>query len=300
MKKALLIFLIAITNIFSQTAGNSGLSFLKLGLGARNIAMSDLGVIGNNNLTALNYNPALLAESKPTQLFFSHNNLFFDLNAEMVAGSFEMFGLPFAIGVNTTTISDIEIRTIPGEVESKFDAHYFNASISTAFNIYENLSIGATVKYIYENLFSDDATGLGFDFGAAYKNIIENLSVGISLRNIGSMNNLRNQPTKLPSDFRFGVEYKFDIPESKFDVTAIGGMQKYTDADDSHFHLGTEVIYDKMFSLRGGYITGYDSKDLSAGFGVLWNNISLDYAYVPINYNLGDYHIISIMYSFSN
>ncbi|MEW6194695.1 MAG: PorV/PorQ family protein [Bacteroidota bacterium] len=300
MKKLLIIILLASISIPAQTAGNSGLSFLKLGFGARNIAMGDLGVIGSNDLTALNYNPALLADSNKAQIFFTHNSLFEDLSSEMFAGSFTLFGMPVAIGVNTTNISNIEVRTKPGEAESTFDAHYFNASISTAYNISENIFIGASAKYIYESLFVDDATGMGFDFGAAYKNVIENLSLGISLRNIGSLNSLRNESTKLPTDLRIGAEYKFELPESKFNFTALGGFQKYTDTDDTHLHFGAEVIYDKMFSLRGGYITGYDSKDLSAGFGVLWNNISIDYAYVPVNYSLGDYHIISIMYTFNN
>ncbi len=300
MKKLLIIALLASINISAQSAGSSGLSFLKLGFGARNIAMGDLGVIGNNDLTALNYNPALLADSNKAQIFFTHNSLFEDLGSEMFAGSFSLFGIPIAVGVNTTTISNIEVRTKPGEAETTFDAHYFNASISTAYNISENIFIGASAKYIYENLFVDDATGLGFDFGAAYKNVIENLSLGVSLRNIGSMNSLRNESTKLPTDLRIGASYYYPINEYNIDLNATAGFQKYTANDDSHIHTGIELTYDRTFSLRGGYITGYDSKDLSAGFGVFWNGFNLDYAYVPVNFNLSDYHIISIMYTFNN
>lgn len=300
MKKIFLLLIITSISVNAQTAGRSGLSFLKLGFGARNVAMSDLGVVGANDLTALNYNPSLLAVNQKTQLSFTHNSLFDGLASEMFAGSFQFWGLPFAVGVNTTTINDIEVRTKPGEAESTFDAHYFYASLSTGFNVSENIFAGGTIKYLYENIFSDDATGLGFDIGVAYQNVIENLSVGASIKNFGSMNNLRNEATKLPADLRLGAEYKFEMPESKFNVTGIGGLQKYTDTDDTHLHFGAEVTYDNMFSLRGGYVTGYDSKNLSAGFGVLWKNINLDYAYTPVNYSLGDYHIISIMYTFNN
>lgn len=299
MKKIIIVLLFTSLTVFAQSAGNSGLSFLKLGFGARNIAMSDLGVIGNSDITALNYNPALLADGRKTQLFFTHNNLFDDLSSEMIAGSLNLFGLPFAIGVNTTTISDIEVRTKPGEADSKFDAHYFNASISTAYNISENIFIGATAKYIYENLFSDDANGLGFDFGAAYQNVVDNLSLGFSLRNMGSMNSLRNESTKLPTDLRIGASYFYSLSEYQIDINGISGFQKYTDSDDSHIHFGVEVTYDKLISLRGGYVTGYDSKDLSVGFGVLWNGLNLDYAYVPVNFGLGDSHVITLIYTFN-
>lgn len=282
----------------AQSAGNSGLSFLKFGFGARNVAMSDLGVVGVNDLSALNYNPSILAVNNKTQLSFTHNSLLQDLNSEMFAGSFKAFGVPIAVGVNTTNIADIEIRTIPGEVQSKFNAHYFNGSISTAFHLFEKIYFGATYKYIYENMFSDDASGYGLDFGINYQSNIAGLTFGAAIRNLGSMNELRSESTKLPTDFRIGTAYNFSLQNSKLNFTALAGFQKYTLQDDSHIHIGGEAVYDKLLSLRFGYASGYDTKNLSAGFGVNWKGINLDYAYVPVKYGLGDSHIISFTYTF--
>jgi len=156
MKKIICVFLLA-TSLFGQSAGNSGLAFLKFGFGARNVALSDLGVVGTNDLTALNYNPADLAAEKNNQLLFTHNSLFTDLSAEMFGASFNLWGLPLALGINTTNISDIEVRTTPGPAEATFSAHYFNGSISTAHEIAGNLYAGVTFKYLYENMYSDDA-----------------------------------------------------------------------------------------------------------------------------------------------
>jgi hypothetical protein len=284
--------------MFAQSAGNSGLSFLKFGFGARNIAMGDLGVIANNDLTALNYNPSLLAVSNKSQLSFTHNSLYQDLSSEMFAGSFQAFGLPIAIGLNTTNINNIEVRTKPGPAESTFNAHFFYASISTAHEVYENLYAGVTYKFLYENIFSDDASGNGFDLGLAYTNLMDGLDLGVSLRNLGSMSILRSEETKLPTDLRIGASYNFALPNYNLEFTALGGFQKYTLEDESHLHLGGEAIYDDMFALRVGYLTGYDSKNISAGFGVNWKGINLDYAYVPVKFGLGDSHIISVTYSF--
>ena len=284
--------------LFAQSAGESGLSFLKFGFGARNVAMSDLGVVSANDLTALNYNPSLLALNNKTQLSFSHNSLFQDLSSEMFAGSFSVFGLPIAVGINTTTIANIEVRTNPGDPQSLFSAHYFSGSISTAYEIANNIFAGATVKYLYENLFTDDANGLGFDFGVSYLGFIDGLSLGAAIRNIGSMNELRSQSTKLPTDLRIGAAYNYNISNSKFDFTFLTGYQKYLEQTDSHLHLGGEILYDNMFSLRAGFASGYDSKNISAGFGVNWKGINLDYAFVPYKYGLGDSHIISFIYTF--
>jgi hypothetical protein len=298
MKKLTFIFLFIGTCAFSQSAGNSGLSFLKFGFGARNIAMGDIGVVANNDLTALNYNPSLLAVNNNAQLSFTHNSLYQDLSSEMLAGSFKAFGLPIAVGVNTTNIDNIEVRTKPGPAESTFNAHFFYASISTAQEVFGNLFAGVTYKYLYENIFSDDATGYSFDFGLTYTKLIDGLDLGVSLRNLGSMNNLRSESTKLPTDLRLGASYNFSLPDYKLEFTAVGGFQKYTLEDESHIHFGGEAVYDKMFSLRAGYLTGYDSKNISVGFGVRWKGINLDYAYVPVKFGLGDSHIITIIYSF--
>ncbi len=296
--KKLLFILLATSVIFSQTAGTSGLSFLKHGFSARNIAMGDLGVASANDVSALYYNPALISEFVSPQLTFTHNQLLEDLTSEMLGASFPLFGLPFALGINTSSVSEIEVRTRPGDPESTFDAHFFNASLSTGFNVYEKLSAGVTVKYLYENLFSDDANGWGFDFGLSYRDIIEGLDVGASYRNIGSMKKLRNQETELPTDVRIGAAYNFQLKQIQSDITVTGGMQKYTKTDDTHLHVGAEIFYDNIIALRGGFMSGYESKGMTAGLGILWSGINFDYAFVPYDYGLGDSHIISLMYTF--
>ncbi len=294
----ILVLLFISSAILAQSAGESGLAFLKFGFGARNIAMSDLGVVSVNDLSALNYNPSLIALNNKTQLSFSHNSLFQDLNSEMFGASFSIFGLPVAVGVNTTTVANIEVRSQPGDVESVFSAHYFAGSISTAYEIINNFYAGATVKYLYENIFSDDANGLGFDFGISYQGLVNGLSLGAALRNIGSMNELRAQPTKLPTDLRIGAAYNYSLINSRLDFTLLAGFQKYLEQTDSHLHAGGEVVYDKMLALRVGYVSGYDSKSISTGFGIKWKGINLDYAFVPFKYGLGDSHILSFIYTF--
>ncbi len=299
MKKILLIIMLSVATLFAQSAGNSGLSFLKNGFGARNIAMGDLGVVGVNDLTALNYNPALLSEYQSPQVMLTHNQSIQDLSSQLVGASFSLWGIPLAVGVNNTSINDLEIRTVASDnPQSYFNAHYLFGSLSTGFEIYENLSFGVTTKYVYENLFSDEAAGWAFDFGLSYFDIIDGLDIGASYRNIGSLDKLRNEATTLPADFRFGLAYGLDINSINSVVNFIGGIQKYTETDDTHIHAGGEVFYDSLIALRLGYMTGYDSKSLTAGLGLYWEGLNFDYAFTPYSYGLGSAHTISLMYSF--
>jgi hypothetical protein len=299
MKKILIsIFLLSFFNLFAQSAGNTGLSFLKFGFGARNIAMGDAGSVASNDMTALFYNPARLTQSESNEALFMHSEWIQDVRSEVGGLKWNMFSLPFAIGFNVTTISDIEVRDRPGDPVSKFNANYFYGSLSTGFNIAENLDAGLSVKYLYEGILNDESKGFGFDIGANYLTSIKGLSVSAVLRNIGSMNKLRNESSKLPTELRAGGEYQFGLEESKFDFVIAGEFHKYLDTDDTHFNFGGDIVYNKLIALRVGYQTGYISRDFTGGIGLMWGSLKFDYAYLPFSEGLGNSNLFSVQFKF--
>ena len=298
MKKFLLIFLFASACIFAQSAGNTGLSFLKFGFGARNIAMGDAGASASNDLSALYYNPSRLALIEKNEVLIMHSSWIQDVNSELFGIKWNMFGLPWAIGLNYTSISDIEIRTRPGEPDSKFDANYFFGSLSTGFYVWDKLSFGTTIRYLYEGLLSDEANGWGFDFGLNYETPFKGLSVSTVIKNIGSMNALRSAETQLPTDFRLGSAYKFGVESAKLDFVAVAELQKYLDTDDIHFNLGGDIIYDEIFALRVGYQSGYEAKSFTGGIGLMWGSLRFDYTYMPFSLDLGNANLFSLQFKF--
>ncbi len=298
MKKFLLIFIFASSYIFAQSAGNTGLSFLKFGFGARNIAMGDAGASASNDLSALYYNPSRLALIEKNEVLIMHSSWIQDVNSELFGIKWNMFGLPWAIGLNYTSISDIEIRTRPGEPDSKFDANYFFGSLSTGFYVWDKLSFGTTIRYLYEGLLSDEANGWGFDFGLNYETPFKGLSVSTVIKNIGSMNALRNEETQLPTDFRLGSAYKFGVESAKLDFVAVAEIQKYLDTDDIHFNLGGDIIYDEIFALRVGYQSGYEAKSFTGGIGLMWGSLRFDYTYMPFSLDLGNANLFSLQFKF--
>ena len=298
MNKTILLIIISTSIIFPQTAGNTGLSFLKLGFGARNVAMGDAGVGAANDVTAINYNPANLAGIESTQLAFMHNSWIQDIRSELGGVKFNLFNLPFAIGFNVTTISDIQVREIAGDPISSFNANYFSGSISTGFYLSDNLSFGTTLKYLYEGILNDEGEGFGFDFGLRYKTSVDGLFASAVIKNLGSMSPLRNEKTKLPTEIRIGPAYQFALSENIFKITTVGEFQKYLDTEDIHFNLGAEVLYNDIFAIRAGYQTGYISKGFTAGAGLRWGNLVFDYALSPLSLGLGSGNSISLSFSF--
>jgi hypothetical protein len=298
MKKTLIILFIVTSISFSQSAGNSGLSFLKFGFGARNIAMGDAGVAASNDLSALFYNPSRLVSTEMNEVMFMHNEWIQDVRSEVGGIKWNMFSLPWAVGFNVTTVDDIEVRERPGDPISKFNANYFFGSLSSGFKVIDDLNFGATFKYLYEGLLNDESTGYGFDFGFDYSTPIKGLTASTVIRNIGSMNELRAEKTKLPSEFRIGGAYNFNHQPTKFDFIVVGEFQKYLETDDIHINGGTEIMYDHTFALRLGYQSGYEARNFTGGIGIMWGNLRFDYAYMPFSLGLGNANLFSIQFKF--
>jgi hypothetical protein len=298
MLKTLSILLLITSTVFAQSAGNTGLSFLKFGFGARNIAMGDAGASASNDLSALYYNPSRLTLFEMNEVMFMHSSWIQDVTSENFGIKWDMFGLPWAVGLNYTSVSDIEIRTRPGVPDTKFNANYFYGSLSSGFYVWQELSFGGTIKYLYEGLLSDEATGWGFDFGLNYNLPLKGLTVSTVIKNLGSMNALRNEETKLPTDFRLGSAYNFYVKSAKLDFVVVAELQTYLDTDDTHFNLGGDIIYDELLALRVGYQSGFEARGFTAGFGLKWGYLRFDYAYLPFSLGLGNANLFSLQFRF--
>jgi hypothetical protein len=296
--KIIFLILLSFTSILAQSAGNSGLSFLKLGFGARNIALGDAGTAISSDVTALFYNPAALAINPASEIMLMHNEWIQDVRSEVLGARTIIFGLPVALGFNVTSINDIPVRIInSADPITNFNANYFFGSLSTGYMIFDSFYFGASIKYLYEGIYVNEATGWGFDFGTSYLTSIKGLNVSAVIKNLGSMKELRTESTKLPSEFRIGPAYSFTL-QDKYQITSAVEFQKYLPTSEVHFNMGAEILYDKLIALRVGYQSGYISKNITAGLGLMWGNLSFDYALAPLQYGLGDGNIISLQFKF--
>jgi hypothetical protein len=298
MKKILFTILLISSVSFAQSAGNTGLAFLKFGYGARNIAMGDAGSSASNDLSALYYNPSRLVSFEDNQAMFMHSEWIQDVTSEVGGIKWNMFNLPWAVGFNVTSVADIEVRERPGEAISSFNANYFFLSLSSGFKVIKDLDFGATVKYIYEGILNDQSVGYGLDFGLNYFTPVKGLTASTVIRNIGSMNALNLVGTTLPLDFRLGGAYNFNVQPSKLDFILTGEFQKYLDNDDIHFNTGAEAVYNETFAARVGYQTGYEARGFTAGIGIEWGSLRFDYAYTPFSLGLGNANQFSLQFSF--
>lgn len=295
-------FLASITllsaGIFAQNdgAGNTGLSFLKLGVTSRSISLGDAVVSSSNDASATHYNPAALFNGRKVNVLFMHNSNIIGIRTEYLAAKVTLSKLALGLSLNNTSVNDIEIREIPGQLEGTFNAQNFAMGLSGAYKINDKLSIGITAKFLFEKIYVDNSSGYAFDFGGLYSD--KNFSVGAALANFGKMNALRSYSTKLPASVRIGGSYLLGFKKISSSLRIAVDGYKVLDGGKFHANTGAEFLYKDFLAIRAGYQSGYDDRSLTTGIGLKYKAFNLDYAFIPYKYSLGSSHTFTLGTSF--
>lgn len=289
----LLIILMASNLLGEDSPATTGLAFLKIGAGSRAVGMGEAFSALSNDVSATYWNPAGLAKIDGSNLMFTHNKWLQDITNEFVAVNFQVGSNVFGLSLMTSTVGGIERRVIASdEPLGEINAHNLLFGLSYARNVRSDLSIGATVKFLYEKIYVESSSGFAVDLGGLYQTPVSGLSLGLSLQNFGYLTELKQETTKLPQTIRLGAGYLLPFNLLQGQMTAATDFVKIID-NTSHLNLGFEYNFKNFFALRCGYQTGHDDKGIHAGFGVSFKRYQLDYAYVPFSSDLGNSHRIS-------
>lgn len=291
-----LILLLAInfSPLFAEdNPATTGLSFLKLGAGSRAVGMGEAYVAVANDASASYWNPAGLVNLSDTELLFTHNKWFQDITNEFAALGFRAGKHAFGISFMSNTIAGIERRVIASaEPLDELTAHDIMFGLSYARGFGENFSLGTTVKYLYQKIYIESASGVAIDLGLQYATPVQGLKTGLVLQNFGFMTNLQEEATQLPQTVRLGLAYQLPFQILNGEFLLATDWMKILDST-SHLNFGFEYNFVKYFAVRFGYQTGFADKGIHGGFGVGFNRYRLDYAYVPFSSDLGNSHRIS-------
>ncbi len=299
-------FLFSKANSKNDQSGTSGLSFLKLGGGARSVGMGEAYCAQSREVASPFWNPAAIAGGKETRISLTHLQWFQDITAEylsFVTGAGEnTFGLSLSLG----KVADIQKR---GEVPTAeplalFEAHDVVFSFSYARDLTKICAIGVSIKWIYERIDIASASGLGLDFGGIFSpfarkrdSTMQGLRLGAAVLNLGAKMKFEEKSFNLPTLVKAGLSYTMERKRLKSEFTLGLDVVKPRD-DEVKLHLGGEVALQKMLKLRLGYQLGYEEKDLSFGLGIRYRNCSLDYAFLPYGSGFDDLHCISLNVAF--
>jgi hypothetical protein len=288
----LLVLLVALSQTGLGQAGSSGLSFLKLGVTGRSDAMGEAMSAASAGGDALHYNPAGLvlhcSNAPGNGITLTYKAWIEGTDLEYL-GAYARLDEDQAVGVSLTMVGipDIEVRDRPGEAIGTFSARSFQVAGSYARLLLSQLSVGISGRYIYEKLFVDQASGFAFDVGVRWKTPVDGLTLGAAGANFGSMSALRTEKSRLPALVRVGPAYSFALEDSKLTATAaFDGLYSLPERR-GHALLGAEIAYDRIVALRAGYQLGFTSRGFSAGLGIEYGILDLQYACIPLRNGLG-------------
>lgn len=286
-----LILLSISTGVFAQNDGaaNTGLAFLKNGVGARQIAMGETSSL-NEDAASVYYNPARLLFGPKNSVTLMHSASVQDVTNDFIASkiAYEKFALGF--GIIASSINNIEVRNAPGQLIETFNAKNLSIGLSLAYKLSKKIKLGLTTKLLYEKIYVDEASGMAFDLGTDIT--FGKFDLSFAVANLGSITALKNTETVLPTSIRFGTGYK----NQKGSFTYMIGLDGFKVLDGGIFHINTggEIGFKDIVFLRAGYQTSYETKGFSTGIGLKYKSINVDYAFVPYKNQFGNSNSFSL------
>ncbi|OQY26669.1 MAG: hypothetical protein B6244_12955 [Candidatus Cloacimonetes bacterium 4572_55] len=303
MKLMKLKYFILITMIslfsYSFSEANSGtatVTFMKIGSGARPVALGEAFVaVPDGGAIGLYWNPASASFGQGTQAAFNYTDWIMDTSHNYFGGV-TRYG-EFGFGVNVIYFDGGEFESRGDNPTQEPDGFFSANELALGFTISrrlaDDLSLGVTGKYLYSKIETEEARGVAMDFGIIYQpRVIENLTLGFSISNIGQKMKYVEEKFNMPTITRAGFSY----PLNHFARIAID-MNKASDSD-LRLQTGVELNIKDILSLRTGYKFNYDTDDFAAGMGVSIRNYQVDYAFLPRSDELDDAHYITVGLNF--
>ena len=297
IRKAFFAAILLFVSSPARAQGTSvGSSQLKIPLSARSAALGESTVSDPGQFSSWLVNPANLFSVAPLSVTLTHSQWIQTIQTEFLAVRIPVAAGTLGLGGSINSVPGIEIRDVPGPSLGTFSARFASFQMGYAQAVTRDVVIGASTKYLYEKLYVDEAAGFGFDAGLTYSTPLPGLNVGFAVTNLGRLQQFQNESSDLPTFSRVGASYA--LQQDEFDFSFSGAWANNLRDHESHLQGSLEAVYSQKVSLRCGYQTGYESRALSAGLGIHFDFIQLDYAYVPFSLGLGDSHLFSLGFQF--
>jgi len=277
---ALLSLALSGSGALAQNPGDSGLLFLRMGVGAREAAMGGAGVASSQGASAVFWNPA--------------NNVFADFQTDLVLQHYDYLGsfshesaaVAHRVGngvlgfIFTGLYAEEQQRysndgvAVPEGTFSPYDVAF---GVSYARPIGEDFAVGANAKMVYEKIDVHSDSGFAFDLFVSHRTMIEGLTFAASATNLGGQMDLYDGPFDIPTAYRVGGAF---TPPDLFSgrLTATCDVLFPNDTTEKA-HAGAELRIIPELVLRGGSALNYDLKSWTAGAGFRLGRVGIDYAY---------------------
>jgi len=306
--------------------------FLKIGVGARAVAMGGAFVAVANDATALYWNPAGIPRLGHNEVILLHTEWLADVSFDFAGVTLDLgnFG---TIGASLTTLNmgEMKVRTElkPEGTGELFDAGDFVGAVTWARSLTDRFSIGFNFKYIHQSIWRMSATGFAFDIGTLFTTQFRDMKIGMCISNFGTKMQMRGQNArryydinpaaygsndripvyleteKWPLPLLFRVGLSMDVIRSDMNRLTAAIDAIHPNDNVERVNVGAEYTWYDMVSLRVGYKSLFDpqaEQGLTVGGGIRYSAgpsfaVRIDYAYADFG-RLLNVHRFSVAVEF--
>ncbi len=283
--------------LLDAAAGETGASFLNLGVGANALAMGGAVTANAQGASALYWNPGALGWISGSEFAVMHAEHFQSIRHEHVAYSQGGRAFNFGFSLKALYLGGLEERTGPSEDPIRtFGAYYLAPAVTCAKAFGGNFSSGLTIKTVHQAISDYSTMSIAGDIGLAVKFGQKGPRWGICLDNLGMNPAFDTASFSLPTKLKtgFSIATLGDHLMIAFDL-----IKPF--ADGLTWCAGMQTMLNKRFQIRAGYRSDVHDAGglagLSSGIGLKINDIGIDYAVTSYGI-LGVTHSISVAYSF--
>ena len=236
-------------------------------------------------------NPALFsAVENQSNIQVSRGAWIGDINLMNISFNQSLKNKVFHFGINYSGLTGFEYRENRPEDLPKSHFSSYGLLIKSGFSI-KNIrnSFGISFSYLKMGIETQETGGIGINFGFAHQ-FNQVLKSGISLENIGYVNEINKKKITLPT--RLITTLSSKIFPDKYNSTIYGSIDWDSDITDNKYLLGNSTSWNN-FNLYSGFLISENLKEFSAGFSIKINSIDIGYGKKFSSHNLGSPQIIS-------
>jgi outer membrane protein OmpA-like peptidoglycan-associated protein len=288
----------SLTASAQENHSNDAGAFLRAGVGPRYLALGGAGTAAATDVHAGYWNPAGLGWMKGWQIAGMYTGgLDFDRNHNYIGVGWGGEQLSLALSWINAGTSDLEGFDESGNPTSEFDFGE-NALQLSLGKAWDRFSLGATGKLVNQDVGvdfgeNDSVTGFGLDLGAQIR-FNRYFHLGLMAQDIFTEIGDDEDTNDVPPQLRIGGAL---FPGEGFTLSA--DMSKTRDDEDFEFHGGAEYKFWLSEEFNASLRLGMDQSRFAGGFGIGYNWLNFDYAYVvePEDFQ-GENHRLGLLLKF--
>jgi tetratricopeptide (TPR) repeat protein len=265
---------------------------------ARDLALGSAFVGIADDSSAIFFNSAGLSGLKNPELSLNHNSYFAGTFQETLVAGFpagDFGGLGFAL--NYINWGSLDLRDSFGGSQGSYNDSDVGFTAAWGREWAPGFSLGLALRGLQQKVVDNLYSSLAADLGLLWLPE-KNLRLGLAYLNLGTP----VAGDALEQELRGGGSVLFQLSSRTTLLTALSGTWNSSN-ELASAQIGAECSLDQRWTLRAGYqlpffnnqIGGFT--DFSAGAGVRFADLTLDYAYLPFG-DLGTSNRISLTYQF--